>query len=464
MILQQTYLACLSHASYFIGDERTRSAAIVDPQRDIDTYLDEAKKHNCTIERVFLTHFHADFLAGHIELAARTGAKIYLGAKARADFDFIPLKDAETIEFGDVRLKILETPGHTPEGISILVFDLARDSQAPQAVLTGDTLFIGDVGRPDLLTSQGLSARDLALSMYDSLREKLLPLPDSTIVYPAHGAGSACGKKISKETSATLGTQKRLNWALQPMEREEFVRLLTSEQPSMPAYFAFDADLNRRKHATLDQNLSQHFQPLTLEQALERVKQGALILDAREPAEWASGHLAGSVNIGLSGTYASWVGALISPQRELLLVAPAGREKEAAVRLGRIGFDCIGGFLAQGAEAWRDRPELLRKSQRFTANELAAVLARQDAPLVLDVRTTTEWDAGHLAGALHIPLPQLEARAAELPRNRPIAVHCKGGYRSMIAVSLLEPMGMGPLSDLEGGYMAWEAARQATVS
>lgn len=464
MILQQTYLACLSHASYLIGDERTHSAVIVDPQRDIDGYLAEAKQRGLTIDRVFLTHFHADFLAGHIDLAARTGAKIHLGAKARADFDFISMHDGETIEFGDVRLKILETPGHTPEGISILVFDLARNATTPHAILTGDTLFIGDIGRPDLLTSVGLSARDLALAMYDTLREKILPLPDSTIVYPAHGAGSACGKNISRETSSTLGVQKRVNWALQPMEREEFVRKLTSEQPDMPAYFAFDADLNRRNLVTLEENLSQHFRPLTLDQGLERVSAGALILDAREPGDWTGGHLAGSVNIGLSGSFASWVGALIPPERELVLVAPAGREREAAVRLGRIGFDRIAGFIATGAQAWRNRSELVRKSERFSPSGLAGQLAIPGAPLVLDVRAQSEWDVGHLAGATHIPLPQLEARAAELPRNRRIAVHCAGGYRSVIAVSLLERQGIGPLSDLEGGYMAWKAAQLPTVS
>ncbi|MEO6710394.1 MAG: rhodanese-like domain-containing protein [Planctomycetota bacterium] len=464
MILQQTYLACLSHASYFIGDERTHTAAIVDPQRDVDAYLGEANRRGMSIEHVFLTHFHADFVAGHLELAARTGAKIYLGSKARADFDFVPVHDGETIELGDVQLKILETPGHTPEGISILVFDRARDPRTPHAVLTGDTLFIGDVGRPDLLTSQGLSARDLALSMYDTLREKLMPLPDSTIVYPAHGAGSACGKNISQDTSSTLGVQKRVNWALQPMEREDFVRQLTGQQQTMPAYFAFDADSNRRVRVTLEENLLARFQPLTLDQALARAQAGALILDAREPADWAGEHLAGSVNVGLSGTYASWVGALIDPARELVLVAPPGREREAAVRLGRIGFDHIGGFLANGAEAWRDRPELLSRSLRLSPAGLAAELARKDAPLVLDVRAQAEWDAGHLAGATHIPLPQLEKRLSELPRNRRIAVHCKGGYRSVIAVSLMERGGLGPLSDLEGGYMAWVAAGHSTVT
>jgi hydroxyacylglutathione hydrolase len=463
MFLKQYYLACLSHASYLIGDERTKSAVVVDPQRDVDGYLADAQQRGFRIERVFLTHFHADFLAGHLELAARTGAVIHLGARASADFDFSGLRDGETIELGDVRLQILETPGHTPEGISILVTDLARDPQTPHAILTGDTLFIGDVGRPDLLTSKGLSAEQLASAMYDTLRAKILPLPDSTIVYPAHGAGSACGKNISQDTSSTLGVQKRLNWALQPMERAEFVRRLTGDLPAMPAYFAYDADLNRRRRKTLEESLAERFRPLTLDQALAKVAAGAWLLDAREPGDWTAGHLAGSVSVGLSGTYASWVGALIPPERELVLIAPPGREREAAVRLGRIGFDRIAGYLEGGADAWRGRPDLVRTCGRVTARGLADLLAHADAPCLLDVRTQGEWDAGHLAGARHIPLPQLQARASELPRDTPIAIHCRGGYRSVIAMSLLERQGLGPLTDLEGGYMAWEAERQPTV-
>ncbi len=463
MILQQTYLACLSHASYMLGDERTGTAVVVDPQRDVDGYIERAEKLGLTIRRVILTHFHADFVAGHLELAALTGATIHMGAKARAEFQCTPLRDGETLEFGDMRLRILETPGHTPEGISILVFDLARDANHPQAILTGDTLFIGDVGRPDLLASQGLSALDLARAMYDTLHEKILPLPDATLVYPAHGAGSACGKNISKDTSSTLGLQKRVNWALQPMEREEFARRLTAEQPPMPAYFAFDANLNRKPRATLEQSLVESLKPLTLDDALGRVRKGALILDTREPGDWTAEHLAGSVNIGLSGTFASWVGALIPHGRELVLVAPAGREREAAVRLGRIGFDTVAGFIEHGASSWRARKDLLRSSVRLSATGLAGELARRDAPILLDVRTQSEWDDGHVQGALHVPLPQLESRLGELPRGKPIAVHCKGGYRSVIAVSLLERHGLGPLSDLEGGFEAWVGAKQPTV-
>ena len=463
MILQQIYLACLSHASYLIGDERTRTAAIVDPQRDIDVYLAEAMKRGLTIDRVFLTHFHADFVAGHIELAARTGAKIHLGAKARADFDFVALRDGDAIEFGDVRLEILETPGHTPEGISIVVIDRAKNPRTPQAVLTGDTLFIGDVGRPDLLAAEGLSARDLAGAMYDTLRAKFTHLPDSTTVYPAHGAGSACGKQMSSDTFSSLGTQRKTNWALQPMERESFIRQLTSAVPEMPPYFAFDSVTNRKQRITLEENLERRLIPLELEDALARVQAGALILDVREPSEWAAGHLAGSINVGLSGKFASWVGALIPSDRELVIVAPAGKQREAALRLGRIGFDRIAGFLAGGESAWRDRGDLVRKSRRMDAAQLARELSREGRPFLLDVRTQTEWDEGHLAGAVHVPLTQLQARAGELPRGREIAIHCKGGYRSVIAASLLERAGLGPLSDLEGGYMAWLEARQPIV-
>ncbi|MBK8181275.1 MAG: MBL fold metallo-hydrolase [Planctomycetes bacterium] len=464
MFLKQYYLACLSHASYLIGDETTGSAVVVDPQRDVDGYLEDAARAGLRIEHVFLTHFHADFVAGHLELAARVGARIHLGAKAQAEFPFSPARDGDKLVLGRVRLEILETPGHTPEGISILVVDTERDAEVPHGILTGDTLFIGDVGRPDLLSAKGLTARDLANSMYATLREKILPLPDSTLVYPAHGAGSACGKNLSRDTFSTLGVQKRVNWALQPMDRESFVRVLTADQPAMPAYFPYDAELNGKVRATLEESLAAGLRPLTLEQVLHEQAAGALVLDAREPGEWTAGHLRGSVNVGLSGTYASWVGALIPATRPLILVAPPGRQLEAAVRLGRIGFDRLAGYLDGGAAAWRGREDLLRQSTRLSPMEFAARLAHAHPPCVLDVRTQAEWDAGRLPGAVHIPLPELAARAGELPRDRPIAVHCKGGYRSVIAVSLLEPLGLGPLSDLEGGYQAWVAAGQTTLA
>ena len=368
MILEQRYLGCLSHASYLVADEATGVAAVVDPQRDVDGYLAEARARGLTIRHVLLTHFHADFVSGHLELAERAGADIRLGARAKADYPFIPMHDGDVLRLGEnaqVRLTFLETPGHTPESVSILVHDEARDASAPHAVLTGDTLFIGDVGRPDLLASQGLTAADLAGMLYDSLRGKLLPLPDATLVYPAHGAGSACGKSLSRDTVSTMGIQRRGNYALRPMPREEFVRLVTADQPEMPAYFAFAADLNRRHRATLDAALERASRPLDLEAFLRRRAEGAQVLDVREPPEFAAGHLAGGINIGLSGRYASWAGTLLDAGHPLLLVAPPGREREAALRLGRIGFDDVEGFLAGGAGAFVRSPDVVRRWPRI---------------------------------------------------------------------------------------------------
>jgi len=299
MILKQYYLGCLAHASYLLGDESSSTAIIVDPQRDIQQYLDDAETRGLQIRHVFLTHFHADFVAGHLELRDRCGAAIHLGARAQAEYPFVPMQDGDTLEFPGLRLQVLETPGHTIESISILAFDLAKDAAKPHAVLTGDTLFIGDVGRPDLRASLGWSANDLGVHLYHSLHAKLLTLPDATLVYPAHGAGSLCGKQLSSDTVSSLGDQRRLNYALQPMSKEEFIRLVTADQPDAPAYFTFDAILNTRERATLDSNLEQVLHPIHLDEVLRMGDAGAQVLDVRDPAEYAKGHLAGSINIGL---------------------------------------------------------------------------------------------------------------------------------------------------------------------
>ena len=457
MILKQHYLGCLSHASYFIGDEKTKEAAVVDPQRDVDLYLDEAKKLGMRITRVLLTHFHADFVAGHLELRERTGAAIWLGARAEAEYAFTPMREGASVTFGDVRLEFLETPGHTPEGISILVYDTARSRTEPQAVLTGDTLFIGDVGRPDLMASQGVTAEELAGSLYDSLRKKLMPLPDATIVYPAHGAGSACGKSMSKDTSSTLGTQKKVNWALQPMPRAEFVRRLVANQPAAPAYFAFDADLNKRERTTLGAALERGLKGLGLDDVLKHMRAGAVVLDVREPDDSAPWHLKGSVNIGLGGRFASWAGTVLDRSEPIVLVAPPGREVEAAMRLGRIGFDHVAGYLAGGPEAFARRPDVARASERVTAAAVAGELARPGAPFVLDVRTPDEHAEGKIEGSVNVPLETLERDLARVPRKGRIVVHCRSGYRSSIAASLLERHGIESTADLQGGFLAWEA-------
>ncbi len=353
MILKQYYLGCLSQASYLIGDEATRTAVVVDPRRDVEEYLEDAAEAGLRIEHVILTHFHADFVAGHLELRECTGARIHLGARATAEYEFSPLADGDVLEFGQVRLKILATPGHTPEAISVLVFDLAKDREHPQAVLTGDTLFIGDVGRPDLMASVGASAQDLAGQLYDSVH-RLLQLPDDTLVYPGHGAGSACGKNLSSETVSTIGAQRRDNCSLQPMSKESFVKLVTTDQPKAPSYFGYDAQLNRRERSTLEAALSREQTALTLDAVLRAQRDGAQVLDVRDPDDYAASHLAGSTNISLKSRFASWAGALLTPARPIVIVAAPGSEPEAAVRLGRIGFDNVLGYLAGGVDAARE--------------------------------------------------------------------------------------------------------------
>jgi glyoxylase-like metal-dependent hydrolase (beta-lactamase superfamily II)/rhodanese-related sulfurtransferase len=383
MLLKQYYLGCLAHASYLIADEATGTAVVVDPQRNIDHYLQDATQHGWQIRYVFLTHFHADFLAGHLELRDRVGATVCLGAQAQADYAFTPFKDGDTLEFGRVRLEILETPGHTPEAICILVYDLLQDAHHPHAVLTGYTLFIGDVGRPDLMASVGRSATELAGMLYESLHQKLLALPDATLVYPAHGAGSMCGKNLSSDTVSTLGTQRRWNYALQPMSKEAFVALVTADQPEAPAYFAYDAMLNRHERPTLSQTLHRVLRPLGLDEVGQQQKAGAQVLDARPPVDYARQHLTGSVNIGLSGAYATWAGTVLEPQQPIVLVAEPGHEEEAAMRLGRIGFDHVVGYLAGGAQTLAARPELVRSTERLSPDDLAAQLAAPTPPLVV---------------------------------------------------------------------------------
>ena len=464
MILQQYYLRCLAHASYLIGDEASSTAIIVDPQRDIQQYVDDAEKLGLQIRHVFLTHFHADFVAGHLELRDRCAATIHLGSRAQAEYAFVAMKNGDTLDFPGLRLEVLETPGHTIESISILVFDLQKDSAKPYAVLTGDTLFIGDVGRPDLRASLGWTANDLGAHLYDSLHNRLLPLSDETLVYPAHGAGSLCGKQLSSDTVSSLGDQRRLNYALQPMSREEFIRLVTADQPDAPPYFTYDAILNTRERATLEKNLEQVLRPLDLDEVLRIGDAGAQILDVRDPAEYAKGHLAGSINIGLGGQYATWAGTVLDRTKPIVIVAEPGREQEAAMRLGRIGFDHVKGYLHGGMEALAGRPDLVWPTERISATMIAEELASADPPLILDIRNSREWAARHIPGSVNIPLNHLQERIAEVPRDRRIAVHCAGGYRSSIAVGILHQYGITHLSEMAGGLAAWDAAQLPVVA
>ena len=464
MIFKQYYLNCLAHASYLIGDEATGSAVIVDPQRDVDQYIDECRSRDLQIKNVILTHCHADFVAGHLELRDRAGARICMGARAKAEFKFTALRDGDSIEMGEIRLQALETPGHTMESICILVFDRRRSADTPYAVLTGDTLFIGDVGRPDLMASVGHSAAELASRLYDSLRDKLLPLPDDTLVYPAHGAGSLCGRNLSKETVSTIGEQRRSNYALQPMTRDKFVALVTADQPDAPAYFGYDAVMNTKERPTLDQTLARALQSLSLDEVLAASAEGAQLLDTRDPADFARAHLAGSLNIGLGGQYATWAGTLLGHERPIILITEPGEEKEAAMRLGRIGFDHVAGYLQDGLAALESRRDLAEGWDRIVPSLLAEELAGENPPLVLDVRGPNEYGPKHLESALNIPLNHLLERLGELPRDRPVVVHCAGGYRSSIAASILQREGIANLRDLAGGIAAWEAANLPVIA
>src|SRR4029077_5891311 len=442
-----------------VGDEETGTAAVIDPQRDTDQYIAFAAEHALKINHVFLTHLHADFVAGHLELRDRVGATIYLGAAAKATYAFTPLRDGDILEFGRVRLKVLETPGHTPESISILVYDLSASDTQPHAVLTGDTLFIGDVGRPDLRASLGWSATDLGSMLFDSLHTKLLTLPDESLVYPAHGAGSLCGKSLSKETVSTLGEQRRSNYALQPMTKEAFVQVVTADQPEAPAYFTYDAVLNIEERAALDQALEREMNPLTLETLLGMQGSGAQILDTRDATEFAAAHLAGSINIGLGGQYATWAGTVLDRTHPIVIIADPGRESEAAIRLGRIGFDHVAGYLKDGLRSLESRPDLTVKTERLSAPFAAHLLSGPQPPLAIDIRAPRERDQKHIAGSLGIPLNHLDDNLEKLPKDRPLLVYCAGGYRSSIDASLLQSRGFPLVSEIAGGIAGWEAAK-----
>jgi len=465
MILEQHYLGCLSQASYLLADPGTKSALVVDPRRDVELYLERARALSVTIRRVLLTHVHADFVAGHLELAARTGATIHLGARARADFDFEPLEDGAVLEHGALRVVALATPGHTPESVCYLVYDLEASRERPHAILTGDTLFLGDVGRPDLLASAGTSAEELAGALYDSLRTKILPLPDATIVYPGHGAGSACGKALSNDTCGSLGEQKRTNYALQPLAREEFVELVTRDLPPAPAYFPRASGINRRGHDLLPDVLEHGLAPLDLIAVLAAQEAGATVLDVRSADAFAAAHVPGSVWVGLSGRFASWAGTVLDLEAPIVLVADPGRAREAALRLGRIGLDQVRGYLEGGGAALAALPGGPERIGRLTVDQTAAELRWADPPCLIDVRTSAEIAAARIEGSRKLPLDELVGRVQEVPRDRRVVVHCKGGYRSMIAASLMLRAGVRPglLADVTGGFDAWEAAGHPTV-
>ena len=451
MIFQQYELACLSLFSYLVGDETTGRAVVVDPQRDVSQYVADAERLGLRIERVLETHFHADFLSGHLELAAATGADISYGSDAVADFPMVPVAHGERLVLGDVILEVRHTPGHTPESISVVVWE-HEDDPAPWGVLTGDTLFIGDVGRPDLLTSVGWTADGLARRLYRSVHDQLMTLPDATRLFPGHGAGSACGKNLSAAVQSTIGEQRRTNYAVQPMSEDEFVEAVTQGQSVAPLYFAFAADSNRRERELLDDH--EPTERLDLGTVLQLQADGAVVVDGRPAELFASGHLRGSVNVGLDGRFAEYAGDVLRPGQQVVLVTEPGREDEARVRLARIGFDHVVGALDGLDAALLERPDLAEQAPRVTAAELEDW--RRDLPdlQVVDVRNPVECESGVVDGSVNLPLPNLLDRIDELDPARPTVVYCAGGYRSATAASLLRARGFATVADVYGGYGA----------
>ncbi len=452
MYFEQFYLGCLAHASYMLASKG--EAIVVDPQRDVEIYLEAANKQNVKIRHIFETHLHADFVSGHKELAALTGATIYLSKAAGATFAHVPVEDRFQLRVGELRIDALETPGHTPESICLVVTDEEK-SQRPWAVLTGDTLFIGDVGRPDL--SKTHTPQQLAGLMYDSLHQKLLTLPDDVLVYPAHGAGSLCGRNMRAELFSTVGTERLTNYALQIRDRDEFIRQMTTNLPARPDYFLEDAAINRAGAAPLTE--LPPLQPVSAAELSTMLARGAVALDVRNTDQFAASHVPGSISIALSGQFAAWAGAVLGLSERPVLIAETSQQlDEARLRLARVGIEDIAGYLDGGPTAWQQAGFALQPLPQLTVQELNSRL-QDSALLVLDVRREGEWDAGHIHGAGWYPLDRFKASLPQIEPNRPVAVHCKGGYRSVIACSLLQRAGYNNVINVLGGFDAWQQAQ-----
>jgi hydroxyacylglutathione hydrolase len=459
MLVHQLYTSCLAQGAYYIqcGNE----AAVIDPLREYKPYLDLAAQNNATIKYIFETHFHADFVSGHLDLAAKTGADIVFGPNAHTDFKSIKATDGQEFKLGQLTIKVLHTPGHTLESSTFLLLD---ENRKPHSIYTGDTLFIGDVGRPDLAIESDLNQEDLAGMLYDSLRTKIMTLPDDVIVYPAHGAGSACGKNMSKETFDTLGNQKKVNYALGDISKEEFIKELTTGILPAPQYFAKNASLNKSGYADYDTIAEQGDNALSVSEAKELIKNGkAMILDVRKPQEFAKEHIPGSVFIGIDGQFAPWVGALITDLKQpLILVTPPGREAEAVMRLSRVGYDNCLGYIEHGVEAWKQSGEAIDSIPSMDASEFMTRF--NDGSLnVLDVRKPGEYESSHLDHVDSFPLDFISDWQDSLSKDRPYHIHCAGGYRSMIAASLLKRQGFTNLTDVAGGYSAIQKTGVCTV-
>ncbi len=457
--VERFYLGCLAHASYLVGSEGI--AAVIDPQRDVDLYLEAAARAGLKIEHVIETHLHADFVSGHHELAGRTGAKIYLGEGSGAAFPHIAVKDGDSLQFGSCRFEFLQTPGHTLESICILMTDMS-DPDKPKKVFTGDTLFVGDVGRPDLSASH--TPQQLAALLYQSLQEKLLTLPDDTEIFPAHGAGSLCGRQMGSESSSTIARERRGNYALQAKTCDEFIHLLTDSLPPRPEYFAREVELNRRGAAPLSALLS--LSALSAKEVLRLQSEGAVVVDTRPAMEFAVAHVPGSIHIALTGQYASWAARILGLDTKLIIAGEdADHVRESQIRLARVGVENVVGYLENGATGWIKAGQELDYIPQVTAQDLAELLETERGKIaILDVREPAEVSAGAIEDSVRIPLGELAKRTAELDPGKLLVVHCKSGYRSSIATSLLRRAGFRDIANLIGGFDAWKGAGAACVT
>jgi glyoxylase-like metal-dependent hydrolase (beta-lactamase superfamily II)/rhodanese-related sulfurtransferase len=459
MFVQQIYTGCLSEAAYFV--ESNGEAVVIDPIRDTDSYLELAKEHNSKIKFIFETHFHADFVSGHLDLSKKTGAPIVYGPNTEANFPFHLAKDGEQFKVGAITLEVIHTPGHTLESTCYLLRD---EKGKPYCLFTGDTLFVGDVGRPDL-SSGNLSKEELAAIMYDTMQNKILPLPDDVIIYPAHGAGSSCGKNLGTENQSTIGEQKKNNYALQPQTKEEFIKAVTDGLSDAPVYFPINAKMNKEGYDDMDDVKSKSLIPFTVEQFKEKIDKGALVLDSRNQEEFTAGFIPGSIFIGLEGRFAEWAGSLLSFKDPLIVVTEKGKEEETIIRLARVGFENVEGYLKGGYAAWEDAGEKSDIIIDIDADELAMDIPFDDKLLVLDVRNPNEFNEGHVKDAMNLPLPEMVdvAQIASLEEDQNIYVHCAGGYRSVIAASLLKRQGYHNLRNITGGWSSIQEQKNIEV-
>lgn len=457
MKIDQLYTKCLSEASYYI--ESDGEAIVIDPIREPDPYLEMAANDNAKIKYIFETHFHADFVSGHIDLAKKTGATIVYGPGAAPNYETHVAKDGEVFQVGKIKVEVLHTPGHTPESSTYLLYD---EDEKKHAVFTGDTLFIGDVGRPDLAVKSDLTQEDLAGMLYDSLNTKLKTLPDDVVVYPAHGAGSACGKNISDETESTIGQQKQFNYAMQDMSKEKFIEVVTEGLTAPPSYFFEDARINKEGYGDLDEVLKKNIKALTVNEFEKERIEGALVLDTRSPDEFEKGYISGSINIGLGGQYAIWAGTLIQIKQPIVIIAEQGKEEEAILRLARVGYENVKGFLKGGIAAWKEAGMKLERMDSIEAKE--AVSLYNNGEKIIDVRKPAEVAGEHIPGALLLSLQDLEEKLDQLEVDASYLVHCAGGYRSMIAASILKKHGINHVTNVKGGMAKLKEAGVKLVS